>query len=1021
MPGRPATFSSSGYQDGLGRRTLVFDRAEGATCERLILRPELGVYAAHLRERAERLTRVESDRLAHPRRIERDGPAGLLHVETPFPNGQRLSDLLAAAEDDPELAIGGVDLAIGFLLDVFPVLDALHRQAGFAHGTLAPGRLLLTPDGQIILLDAVYADVLARLGWSRARFWRELGVAVPATHGPLRFSPATDVLNAVIVALVLMLGRPLRERDYPAGLAAIQSEAVEIAEIRGGGEFAIEFGHFLDRALDPSSPEGFIGARQAAHALYEIAESAMGSRACRDALRTVAENAAEAAYVPPPAPRPKPPASAAPAPKPRPSAPLPPPMELRIEIPSIPPAPPVVTPAPPAPAPKPAPARVEKPGPKIEPPPAPPPALEPIPAFEPVKARVPEPPATIEPEPVRVPEPALKAEVAPTPAPAPAPRVEPEPERVPEPVAKVEPKPEPVPEPVARVEAVPVPEPVREPVAAAPPPPAPVQAAPPAPPAPPAPDPPAPVVSAPAPVPVATSAPEPVPVAPPAPTPVVPVPAPPAAPAPQAKPEPAKPADLMPPGPPAPAPVPAPVQAAPPPPPPTQAPAEPVAAAPPSAPVAESARKKKRGRKGRADSLRSKAEAKAAKKAEKAPLVSVPPVVPPPAPPAPPQPVFPATAYGAPSALTQPSYGTPPAAPAYAPAPVQSPYGSPSPPPPVRPTPAAMPSYERVPQGPGVYGGGSYAVPMPQAEPGQIPMATIALKPGGGIQVKKTEPPPRPVTRTPPPDPHDFPSPRFELREEPSAGINLKVIAAVIVLVALGLAGARQYLWHTPSESLDPAPEETPVAATSTRGSLILTSTPPGARVLIDGQPVGQTPLTLDDVIPGRRVVTFVAEQGTVRRTVRVEAGRSAEVDVTVFSGWLTVDAPLLLEVVMDGRVVGTTEQPRVMLPPGRHTLTLRNQNLNYRATQIVNIEPGEESRLNLSPTTPINLNATPWAEVWIDGKRIGETPVANVPVQLGTREIIFRHPELGERRLTPTIKAGSPDAISVDMARSDR
>jgi hypothetical protein len=910
MPGRPATFSSSGYQDGLGRRTLVFDRAEGATCERLVLRAELGVFEAHLRERVERLKRVESDRLAHPRRIVRDGPAGLLHVETPLPPGQRLSDLLAAAEGDPDIAAGGVDLAIGFLLDVFPILDGLHRQAGFAHGALAPGRLLLTPEGQVVLLDAIYADVLARLGWSRARFWREMGLAVPDAHEPLHFAPATDVLHAVLVALVLMLGRPLRENEYPGGLAATQAEAVEIAEIRGGGEFAVEFGGFLDRALDPSSPEGFIGARQAAHALYEIAENAMGAGACRDALRGIAETTAAAGYVPVPAPTPRPAAAAA-APRPRASQPLPPPMVLRIEIPSIPAAPPVPEPAP-------EPVREPVPEPAVEHVVA---AALPVPVEAvPVEAPRPESPAAapVQPEPAAdLPpaatpvEPAL--EVPPFAAPAPAPS-EPEPVRA---AAEVKP-------PSQEVSAV--------------------SSAPPA---------------------------EPPPALPP------PLPA-------------------------------------------AAAPVEPPAPPPPPAPVVESARNKKRGRKGRADALRSKSAAKAAKQAEKAPLVSVPAVVPPLAPPAPPQPMFPA-AYEGPSAPS--SYGTPSVAPAYGTASVQSPYGSPAPPAPVRPAPPAAPAFEAGAGGSGaVYGGGSYSLPMPQGDPGQIPMATIALKPGAGIQVKKSEPAQRPVTRTAPAEPREIPAPRFELREaQPSGGVNLKVIAAVIVLVAIGLAGARQYLWHATPEAVAPAPEETPVASTSSRGSLILTSAPPGARVLIDGQPVGQTPLTLDDVIPGRRVVTFVAEQGTVRRTVRVEAGRSAEVDVTVFSGWVTVDAPILLEVVLDGRVVGTTEQPRLMLPPGRHTLALRNQSLGYRTTQIVNIEPGEEFRVNLSPTTPINLNATPWAEVWIDGKRIGETPIANVPVLLGTREITFRHPELGERRLTPTIKAGNPSAISVDLARPDR
>ena len=44
-------------------------------------------------------------------------------------------------------------------------------------------------------------------------------------------------------------------------------------------------------------------------------------------------------------------------------------------------------------------------------------------------------------------------------------------------------------------------------------------------------------------------------------------------------------------------------------------------------------------------------------------------------------------------------------------------------------------------------------------------------------------------------------------------------------------------------------------------------------------------------------------------------------------------------------------------------------------------------------------LNALPWAEVWIDGESIGETPIGKVSVPIGWHEIVFRHPELGEKR----------------------
>jgi serine/threonine-protein kinase len=106
------------------------------------------------------------------------------------------------------------------------------------------------------------------------------------------------------------------------------------------------------------------------------------------------------------------------------------------------------------------------------------------------------------------------------------------------------------------------------------------------------------------------------------------------------------------------------------------------------------------------------------------------------------------------------------------------------------------------------------------------------------------------------------------------------------------------------------------------------------------------------------------------------------------------------------------------MLSAGRHTLDLVNETLAYRASHEVDIKPGEEERLVVAPTGTVNVNALPWAEVWLDGSKLGETPLANMTVPLGTREFVFRHPELGERKLSITVKAGSPVQVSVDLSK---
>jgi len=138
-----------------------------------------------------------------------------------------------------------------------------------------------------------------------------------------------------------------------------------------------------------------------------------------------------------------------------------------------------------------------------------------------------------------------------------------------------------------------------------------------------------------------------------------------------------------------------------------------------------------------------------------------------------------------------------------------------------------------------------------------------------------------------------------------------------------------------------------------------------------------------------------------------------------MLAGILTVSTPVPLRVYLKGRVVGTTEADSTMLPPGTHALEFVNDSIGYRAKRTVTIRPGATSAVKLeAPNGTLHINAVPWAEVWIDGQRIGETPIGNLPVRIGSREIFFKHPDLGERRTTVLVTLKEPTRISMDLRK---
>ncbi len=215
-----------------------------------------------------------------------------------------------------------------------------------------------------------------------------------------------------------------------------------------------------------------------------------------------------------------------------------------------------------------------------------------------------------------------------------------------------------------------------------------------------------------------------------------------------------------------------------------------------------------------------------------------------------------------------------------------------------------------------------------------------------------------------------------------------------------------------------------PAAAPSTGGGLQIATEPAGARVWIDGEARGVSPLTISNVAAGEHAVVVRGASGdAINRTVSVRENAMASLFVSmhatpgVSSGWLAVRSPIPLQIVENGALVGSTETRRILLPAGPHELEFVNSALGYRAGRSVRITPGQDTAFDLTPPKgTLSINALPWAEVWIDGQRIGDTPIGNLSIAIGQHEVLFRHPELGEQRKSVIVGAQAPARIGVDL-----
>jgi hypothetical protein len=216
-----------------------------------------------------------------------------------------------------------------------------------------------------------------------------------------------------------------------------------------------------------------------------------------------------------------------------------------------------------------------------------------------------------------------------------------------------------------------------------------------------------------------------------------------------------------------------------------------------------------------------------------------------------------------------------------------------------------------------------------------------------------------------------------------------------------------------------------PVAPST--AALRIVTEPARLRVRVDGKPVGRTPLTAENLRPGAHKVEVIGSAGTIERKVELRAGENASVIIsaveskpsTAPAGWLVVTSPVPLQLLEGREVLGTSLASRIMIPAGRHELRLANDALGISLPRVVEVKPGAVATIRVEvPRAPLSINALPWAEAWIDGVRVGETPIGNHLVTVGTHDVVFRHPEFGERRQTVTVSLKAPARVSVDMRK---
>jgi serine/threonine protein kinase len=243
----------------------------------------------------------------------------------------------------------------------------------------------------------------------------------------------------------------------------------------------------------------------------------------------------------------------------------------------------------------------------------------------------------------------------------------------------------------------------------------------------------------------------------------------------------------------------------------------------------------------------------------------------------------------------------------------------------------------------------------------------------------------------------------------------LRWAAVAVGVVALGEAAFIGRLLF-----IDPDPQPT-AAAVSAIQSLprsvpeVLANDVGGQVVTPAVNPMPEAPaVPAGSVVPA---VVSVREDRALRDVPVPPAGDPLPAAGSTRSGGFRVSAPIELHVLDGERLLGSSRDGPIIAPAGRHQFDFVNSVIGYRVRREVDIKPGQIASLSIAiPNGTLNVNATPWAAVWIDGTPYGETPLGNLSIVPGEHEIVFRHPQLGERREKAIVRPDLPGRVAVNM-----
>jgi len=247
---------------------------------------------------------------------------------------------------------------------------------------------------------------------------------------------------------------------------------------------------------------------------------------------------------------------------------------------------------------------------------------------------------------------------------------------------------------------------------------------------------------------------------------------------------------------------------------------------------------------------------------------------------------------------------------------------------------------------------------------------------------------------------------RAERRMKPIvAGLAAALVLAGLIGMSVALVYQSTDIGEFPSLSPVPVAEAAPENAGGI-ASDVLTASIEGRRDGINVLAAHGISLARPEELAGAGISAAAAA------TLPDEAPRAPQF------GQLLVVAEPWAQVAVDGVEKGETPLTEMRLAAGSHEIVISNPNFVGVIRDKVQIHAGEtiQRKYSFNESGSLRLLVKPWADVYVDGRHAGQTPLGALRVPPGNHRILLRHPELGEKTTVVEVVRNRETLLEVEM-----